>query len=272
MKIGIGIILYYPTNDEIKRAKNYSTIFSDVYVYDNTPEVNLYSYFNAQGINYYFNNRNDGMSVALNYICKQAIRDGYDFIITMDQDSIITNESLLQIQRYISNSDMSEIGIIAPTIIYNQLDKKEDISNKVETIDWTITSGSAINLSVYNNTDGFDENYFIDRLDYDYCFNLRKRNKKIIRLSWVYLYQELGEKYRGKSEHNAIRNYYMFRNRLYFYNKNIKGLVKYIILLLSITRHIYKILFYESNKKEKFKMLNKAFYDFLHKNMGQFKY
>jgi rhamnosyltransferase len=272
-RICIGIVLYHPSETEINRVKNYLEVFNDVYVYDNTPGGNCVKDFQLTGIHYIFANKNNGMSIALNSLCKSAINDGYDFIITMDQDSKISNKDLLQMQQYINNNEMKDIGIVAPTIIYDKhLEVKNiSINKKVESIEWTITSGSAMNLYIYKSTEGFDENYFIDRLDYDYCFALRQNNKKIIKLSWVYLFQELGEKVGKVNEHNSLRNYYMFRNRLYFYNKYQRGLVKYFILLLTITRHLARILLFQSKKREKLKMFIKAFIDYRQRKMGAFK-
>lgn len=276
MKICIGIILYYPSVDEINRIKNYLDVFEHVYVYDNTPDIEHKKQFHNSGIYYYFNSSNDGMSLALNFICNQAIYDGYDFIITMDQDSIISNDSLMQMQNFINTYSMKNIGIISPTIIYNQ---KQEVKMKVTDeiynyISWTITSGSAINLNIYRNTSGFDENYFIDRLDYDYCILIQKLGYKIIRINNVYLYQSLGEQRKGLfknlSTHNPIRHYYMVRNRLYFYLKKQDQSNKQMVIVILLTiKHFLSIILVENQKAQKIRMTIKGIKDYMKNNMGK---
>ncbi|SHG03402.1 glycosyltransferase [Ornithinibacillus halophilus] len=277
MKISIGVVLYYPSITEVNRVINFSKTFSDVYVYDNTPETSHEEYFNTPGIHYYFNASNDGLSVALNNICKNAINHGYNFIITMDQDSIISNESLFSIQEFIKNNDMEKVGIVAPAIIYDHNRVKEQplFERGFEYIEWTITSGSAVNLDVYKKTSGFDENYFIDRLDYDYCILLQKLNYYIIQLKGVYLYQSLGEQKKGilknYSTHNPLRHYYMFRNRLYFYFKK-QNITFYRLskLILAASKHLLQIIFIEEDKAKKIRMIMESFKDFINGKMGKY--
>ena len=271
MRVCIGVVLYYPNSEDIERLKNYYAIFEDIYVFDNTPDKIMKLAFPINKVHYYNNQRNEGVAFALNFICNQAINDGYDFMITLDQASIISNQDILEIKDFISNNNMDEIGIVAPTIIYDHKKKKKiKKNNKVSFIKWTITSGSAINLNLFKHTKGFDENYFIDRVDYDYCYLLKVNNKKIVRLSWVHLYQKLGDTVGNHSEHNEIRNYYIFRNRIYYYNKYKKGLLKHVLIFCGSFKQITKILIFEKDKRKKLRMCLKAFFDYKEGKMGKF--
>ncbi|MGZ0874784.1 glycosyltransferase [Priestia megaterium] len=279
MKFCSTVVLYYPTQEELEVINRYRQIFEHVYIYDNTDneqrKVNEEYFFNLDNTTYISDSQNNGLSKAFNVVCRMATSKGFSYICLFDQDSLIENKDLQKMMAYINRDNNKEVAVYAPEIIYshetNVQDIREDLPHGKE-VEWAITSGSFISLSIYERTEGFDENYFIDRLDYDYCYTVRKMGYKVIKICNTFLFQTLGEQNKkGFSNHSPIRHYYIFRNRLFFYKKmNPQSLqIKLKAFLLSL-RHIGRLIRFEDNKWKKIRMSMKGLSDYKRKRMGKY--
>jgi rhamnosyltransferase len=282
MKFCAGITLFYPTKNELESILNYIQVFEKIYVYDNTDNIekqktNSTYFTNNNKFEYFSYCENFGLSVALNKMCKNSIINSFDYICLFDQDSIINNTSLSNMISYISSTKDSSVGIYTPEIIYSSQSEMVVNKNSLKIeglkVKWAITSGSFLNLDIFKLTEGFDKNYFIDRLDYDYCVQLRDLGYKIIQIKNTFLFQQLGHENRFMgfkiSEHSALRHYYVFRNRLYFYlDKRFSFLNILIIIVLSIG-HLFTIII-ESDSISKFKILRQSIVDYSSGKMGKY--
>ncbi|UQZ33125.1 hypothetical protein C2I18_05870 [Paenibacillus sp. PK3_47] len=286
MNLCLGVVLYYPSQDNINNILLYSKFINKIYIYDNTEDSDLKNadlFSNNEFYCYMPQKRNMGMAKALNDLCNRAIKDGYDYIITMDQDSVFEHSNLNVLLEFILTNNLENVGIIAPKILYsnwksNTIEKElkaSNDSNENSIVDWVITSGSVMNLKAYLSTSGFDENYFIDRLDYDYCKQLNSLGFKVVVLNRSFLNQRLGEGTRNLfgvqySEHNTLRNYYIFRNRLYYSDKHLVGLKKFTFSFLGGLRQIFFIILFDKNKSEKIRMIIKAYQDYVKRRMNKY--
>ena len=96
---------------------------------------------------------------------------------------------------------------------------KEDIV--IDTVS-VMTSGNLLNLVAFKKTGKFNEKYFIDYVDHEYCFRLQRKGFCIKIFKGSVLLHKLGnmeiKKFLGSTvcftNHNYIRRYYMTRNRL----------------------------------------------------------
>ncbi len=207
-----------------------------------------------------------------------ALEKKMDFLCILDQDSMFSSNDIKKSKEYIIENFNKEIGMYVPEIIYSHKEQPFIQRNEIivsEECEWAISSGSFMSLKACKAVGKFDENYFIDRVDYDYCYELRKKHYKILMLRGVYLYQNLGteRKVLGKtySEHSAVRHYYMFRNRLYFYWKNRERESLWVVKITAKSiRHIVDVLLYESDKINKLIYLKKGLQDFCQRKMGKF--
>jgi rhamnosyltransferase len=267
VKFCCGVTLYNPSSDEIHNILKYSDSFDCVYVYDNTKTMNLnQKYFDKKNSFVYLSNGfNDGLPVAYNIMCKKAIDDGFDFIALVDQDSLFLKKDIQIIKNGINNNDFKDIAIFAPTVVYVKSETKNffrySYDTKLKEVSWVISSGSFLKLSIYKKTFGFDEYYFIDRVDFDYCMTLKKQNYRILKFGNAYIYHRLGDN--GSRTHNPLRHYYIFRNRMYYFlKKNRNAPFNYLFLFIKSLSHIARIIVFENNKFSKFKMLCIAIQDY----------
>lgn len=280
MKFCMGMTLFYPTLSELDAVFKYSQVFDRVYIFDNTDNIkkqesNYNHLINIENVVYISEANNFGLSISLNRMCKKAIFDNFDFIFLFDQDSNISNNDLIKINDYIECHVNTNVGIYAAKVIYDGKQEDINLDNELSELEvkWAITSGSYINLNIYKLTDGFDENYFIDGLDYDYCIQVEKLNFKIVEIQNVFLYQQLGEKdgflWLLIFEHGALRHYYIFRNRLYFHlNKHFSIKNIFLVFVCSI-KHLM-LVFLEQDSLKKLRMIKEGIKDYLKNKMGKY--
>lgn len=281
MNFCCGVTLYFPNEKELLLIKEYRDIFEKVYIFDNTDSDNRKKnemlFKDVDSIEYISNGNNQGLSYAFNQMCNYANEHSYDYICLLDQDSLFDSKNIEKMMNSIGNLKLFDVGIYFPEIRFEhkryKVTKELSLINFTE-VNWGITSGSFINLKIFKETKGFDINYFIDRLDYDYCLNILKLNYRLLVIKDVYLYQKLGQtkkffliKYH---QHNPLRHYYIFRNRLYFYLKNNSLSLK-IFLKVSILsfNQILRIILIENQKIEKIRMVKIAVKDYNSKKMGK---
>ena len=201
------------------------------------------------------NTKNLGIAYALNQIFFNAMELGYEWLITLDQDSICSDNLVEQLYGYVN---IPGVGVICPKIDYRNFPKKKHVSNaEYDYIEACMTSGSLTKVQAWKNVGGFDNWMFIDYVDNDFCMRLKTRNYKIIRANRVLMYHELGnttiKNFFGVKislfNHSEFRNYYYCRNSIYFikkYKNNI-SVKKYILILIYWE---LKKIFFEKNRKE----------------------
>lgn len=277
MKIAAMITLYNPSEDNIKNASEYLTFVDKIYLIDNSDVDNSKMFKKNKNIVYVPNMDNLGIARALNQAAELAIADKFDWLLTMDQDSVITHDVFDKLVEYIKTNDCKKVGIVSP---YHDVDTnypKEpvEVEDRIE----VMTSGNLLNLSIYKKIGGFKDWLFIDDVDIEYCFHLKREGYLIKRLNNVIMEHHLGNTVTYKffkkkfivSNHNAMRRYYMVRNVLYL-NDMYKDLFPdYCRFLTNVQKgQVRYILMFEKNKFKKLKMMYRGYKDYKKHIVGRF--
>ncbi len=278
MDISAGIVLFNPDINRLN--ENISSIVvqcEHLYLVDNGSSnietvKKMLKQFDDFNITLILNKKNMGIAKALNQITAKADDDGYKWILTLDQDSVAPNNI---IQEFLKYTNKRNVGIICPVISDRnkgiEIYRKEGIIEQEE----CITSGALLYIDAWKKIGGFDESMFIDGVDFDICYRLRKHNFKILCVQNVILLHELGRiKYCRflfwkvlVKNHSAFRKYYIARNTIYLARKKnscsekIRSVFKEIKLILIV-------LAYEDNKKEKIQRIICGIRDGLNMNIS----
>lgn len=264
-KIAAGIVLYNP---ELKRLQeNIGHIIDQVdqiVLFDNGSNniLNVQKLLLNWGekIVLIKNDSNIGIASALNRLCRWAFEQNYQYILTLDQDSVCPNGIIDKLLK-----DMKpNIAIAAPNIIYRNNETFYERKKGVESVEWVITSASLTDLSIWNIIGGFDEKLFIDGVDKDFCYRAREQGYRILKDFDIELLHELGNlscrKIFGRTiyvtNHSAVRKYYMVRNAFYLDKKHSSN-KRYAIVL----KNIFKTVIYEENKVSKIRAIYKGIID-----------
>lgn len=269
MKIAGMVTFYNPDLENVEKIKNYIKGLDILYVVDNSNKDNSKLLKDIKKCVYIPNMDNLGIAEALNIAAKRAIEDGYKWMLTMDQDSVMTFEILEELKKFVEKSDTERVGIVTPYhgIATNRQKKDVEVEERVE----VMTSGNLLNLDVYLKVGGFKSWLFIDSVDIEYCLNLRKNGYKVLRLNNLVMEHNLGDTKVHKilwkrficSNHNAIRRYYMVRNMLYVTNMYKKYFPGYCRFLRRVQRgQVRYIIMFEKDKIKKLKHMYKGYKDY----------
>lgn len=223
MKLAASVVLFNPDKSVISNILSYSEFVDFVFAIDNSECINnvvIAELRDIRNLTYVKNERNLGIAKALNQACIMAFEQGYDWILTMDQDSSF---DLKEIQRYreqfiqFANSD-KRIGLICPA------EKNATSFFSLTEPAFRITSGTWVNLSAFKSVNGFDEMLFIDEVDYDFSFKMYLAGYRLVGFDNIEMKHQLGIKRKvgflkiffkkERTIHNPFRLYYMVRNYL----------------------------------------------------------
>lgn len=266
MKLAGVVVWYNPTEDDKKNIDSYLEDLDILYIMDNSEKKT--SIEKNKKIKYVFNNENQGISKPLNEAAKMALKEGYCWLLTMDQDSKMNKDIFNEFANVLKATDTTNVGIISPWHDTKIKEEKpiERYTNPLE----VMTSGNFVNLNILNKLGYFDEKLFIDGVDIEYGLRLNKNGYKIVQMNNVSMEHNLGNieyhKFLGKefmcTNHNYLRQYYMARNYRYIRDKYIGMYPEYCKKLVKIKGLLFKIFMYENDKCRKYKYIFKGIKDY----------
>lgn len=207
------------------------------------------------------NSENLGIATALNQLCRQAQSLGCQWIITLDQDSVIQPGMLQEFSRY---THLARVAIICPRIEDRRLGRQHTrLTSGTEYISHAITAGNMVRLEAWQTVGGFTEQLFIDGVDFDFCLKLGEDGWQILRTNIVCLYQEMGH---GRKitlpfhhqmsvlNHSPQRLYYIARNYLWIGRRHHQRLH----WSLEVAKRLFIVLCFESQKWQKLRAMFKG--------------
>lgn len=270
-KIYAGIVSYNP---DIKRLKeNIEAIYrqvSKVLVFDNGSNniidlKKLVSTFN----NVYLlrSDRNIGIAAALNRLMQWGLDHEYTWMLSLDQDSVCKEDYVKRMLPYLSVE--KNLGIVAPVIVDRNVGiVGHNPNSNYSHVNTCITSGAFSKIDAWKIIGEYDESMFIDSVDFEFCYRMRKEGYEVIQVKNVHLLHEIGncEKRRflfwkiRVTGHSAFRKYYMARNNVYYPFKHHLWL-RFIRGNIRNVEMIGIVILYENNKKKKISSICKGWKD-----------
>ena len=267
IKIIAGIVLYNPDISRLK--ENIEAIISQVdklVLVDNGCQTDDYEQVSRdQRIVVLKHDKNLGIATALNTILRYANEHGYDWALTLDQDSVAPSNLVEVYKSVIPGKE--RLGMVCCKIHDRNftMQREESLPQEDEYIDQCITSASMVNVKAWQDVGGFDDQMFIDSVDFDFCIMLRKRGWKIFKTYKTQLLHEVGHSkvvmIFGKEylalNHSPFRYYYIVRNTIYEGRKH-----DFLFRsLLRVARAFWTVIKFEDMKSQKLKRMLKGFVD-----------
>jgi len=256
MKIAGVVVLYNPDYEIIENIKTYLPFLDCLYLLDNstskTSIIKLLTLIDK--VKYISLNGNKGIAKALKVATETAIKDGYKYLLTMDQDSKFPTKDFEYIKNYIKNNDISNVGLISINYSGSKLKVISEDKSYVEKTNLCITSGTFMVLDNYKKIDGFNEDLFIEMVDYDICCQFYEKDIDMILFRNIMLNHRIGEEqvlnfllFKIKRViHNGVRYYYKYRNWHYLKKTKSKKYLENMLTIkkrFGIARMIRRILF-----------------------------
>ena len=170
---------------------------------------------------------NRGIAAALNQGVHWAAEQGFQWVLTLDQDSLVADDLVAKLSAvYKSFPEKERIATIGPNYkdansgqLFLRINGEGPIWQEVKTV---ITSGSLISLAARATIGPFREEFFMDYVDLEYCLRARAHGFKVVLAREPLMQHTIGVatmhklpwKTTGTSNHSPARRYYMTRNHL----------------------------------------------------------
>ena len=255
-----GIVLYNPEADRLRdNIEAIRTQVDYVLLIDNGSSNKSYTGFikGYDNLAIITNVKNQGIAYALNQICGYAHTHNFNWVLTLDQDSVAT-PGMVETYKSIVDDTIGILGCWIHDRGY-QIDESWGIEHGTFETDWVITSAAFTNVKAWKDCGGFDNGMFIEWVDWDICEAMRKAGYKIMKTYKTKLVHELGHNTRlvmvrhhqmQVMNHKPIRYYYSVRNRIYMSKKYIH--INLLEQLKEIGFKLYTVERYEKNKFKNF--------------------
>lgn len=197
-----------------------------------------------------YSKENVGLGKAYNTIINKNI-SRFEYFVTFDQDTFILQNTIHTLLIIINAN--KEIGVLGPLFSRDNA----SVSNEGNLLykNSVIQSCAVFRSKVALNVGDFNEDYFIDSVDFEYCLRIIQNGYKVAMFDGVTIQHDLGEQKKSFGisyfSHNKLRNYYIARNHMDISKKYFTAF-PYFILKKNIffILHISKVIFLERDTEK----------------------
>lgn len=259
-KIGAILVLYYPDIETLYNVlDNLSNQVDEICIVDNSFVTHANLFVRYANIHYKPLYKNVGIAAAQNIGIFYFLEAGFDYVLLIDQDSILSINTVRQLyDAFVAlqscNYKIAAIGsrninrknglFYPPKSKEISVIRKETIGGGSDIIEYysIISSVSLIPINNFLLVGGMDESLFIDGVDHEWCWRAwHKANLRSFIVKDAYIYHQFGEgdkkiATRSVSIASPFRVYFQFRNYLWLCRRKytpffwkIKHLIKYMI-------------------------------------------
>lgn len=242
MKTGAIIVLYKPEiallSDVLKSCVDQ---VDGIFLVDNTPahlvdKASLASCLSlSDKLVYIALGDNMGIASAQNEGISLCRKSGYDKVLLLDQDSVLTPgmvKTLEDSYQYLSDKG-HKVGAVGPFVYSRQsgqvyeavVDKGEQVTSDIVAIKQLISSGSLISLTTLADIGGLEDRLFIDAVDFEWCWRAGKAGYEHFKVRNALIQHMFGDDERKvlgvkTSIPSAFRCYYLYRNYLWLLRRS----------------------------------------------------
>lgn len=208
--------------------------------------------------------KNLGFAGANNIGMKYAVNNGADYILLLNNDTIVDRNFL---DYLIKGFEISQdIGMVGGKIYYyNEPDKvwyaggefdklrakgkhyTVDDNCDYKIIDFITGCMQLISVKALKKVGYMNEKFFLYFEDVDYCFRFAKNDYKLLYCSNAKIYHKCGGSASYKS---PLSIFYSNRNRYLFINENFKGITSFVMKLIYYFELIIKLIIYKGERKK----------------------
>jgi len=241
VKVIAIVVAYFPDSKII--AETLQSIYkqvSQVLIIDNTPNgssvlQNLKLLREDNNIKLITLNQNTGIAHAQNVGIKKALENKADFVVLSDQDTFYPDNYIAKmLEAYSKIANKEKVAAIVPDfaelnrggerqgfVLFDSIFSKRIYPQSgCHEITQAIASGEIIPSEMFNYIGFMDEELFIDRVDFEWCWRARAKGYKIVGCADVVIEHFLGNVVKkvglkSYSIRSPIRDYYIIRNAIH---------------------------------------------------------
>lgn len=171
-------VLYNPDKIVIENIKKSINVVGRIILVDNSSQNNAMYFKDLHNIQYIPLKRNTGIACALNTGIKASTSK---FVLTMDQDSMISKEMITEYIKFLNNYDDNTIGALTPK--YDTDRHHEEKTKGYEAVKFSLQSGTLFKNTLFDQIGYFKETLFIEGVDHEYFLRMKKYGYKLIKIN-----------------------------------------------------------------------------------------
>jgi rhamnosyltransferase len=228
--------------------------------------------------------RNAGIAAALNAGLAYARQEGYSWLATFDQDSVVTPGMIAEMAAASrAHPHMDHIAILSP--LYADLGSGLVVRQRGRrgrdpmwrTLVTTMSSGNLVWIEAAFAAGGWEERLFIDYVDHEFCLRLRRLGWQIVEARCARLHHSLGlsavHRLMGVpvsvTNHSSARRYYISRNRVIMWRRYWRAEFRWCLLdFRGFLRETCGILLFEQDRLQKIAMTVRGMIDAFRSRKG----
>ncbi len=239
----------------------------------------------ADTVTLLFNPENLGVAAALNIGLRAAAAAGAEWALTLDQDSRVTPhlaETLAAALAALPPAERERTAVLAPELLApgGSLSAVRSVPSDAASreADTAVTSGCLVRLAAWQAVGGFDERLFIDYVDHDFCFRLRRAGWAVRTCGGARLLHAIGNatlvrrfgRTLSVNQHSPLRFYYIVRNGLLFW-RTYRGDSRFLRQdQLNTFKLLVKALLFDTRRCERLRLCWQAARDYRQGRFGRY--
>ena len=261
------MVLFNPDTTTLENIKSYEQIVNKVTLVDNSEEDNSPLFSDLSFVKYIPLRENTGIANALNVGINELSER---FILTMDQDSTISDALIKAYIDYLNTNDRADIGALTPQ--FNTDRNPASMKAGYEEVLLSMQSGTLFKRAVFEKIGMFDSRLFLDVVDWEFFLRMRTSGYKLIRVNAAVLDHRPASTREFKfglidlkyGVAPPVRYYYQARNLLWTARK-----YRSITLYKNLIMKWLKILLLFDDKKHYVKAFNQGIRDARANKLGR---
>jgi rhamnosyltransferase len=270
------IVTFNPEPSLYERVQSLRAQVREVLIIDNASAVEhtplLQRLESLPGVQVIRNSANLGIGAALNLGSRLAIQRGYRWIATFDQDSRVGPGFIAGMLRSRANHALRQnIALIAPHYREEASGFLHQARTTAESgiITTTMMSGNLVETDALRSVGFYNEDFFIDYVDHEFCLRLALYGFLVLRSPEV-LEHNLGRISRVRvagrllvtTNHSPLRRYYNARNRVLVYRAYYRSAPKWAAQdLKTFVIETVKIALFEQERRAKLGSIVRGVWD-----------
>jgi len=179
-KIALGFVVFNPASSLLERMELALSADWELFIYDNSPSDPTVRSFCAgrKNCHYFTSGKNVGLGYGMSVVSAQAYYNGHEALLFFDQDTNFTLTTLEFIKKF--HEIHASMADSYSSVVFNaktRANEAESLEFVCQDVLLSINSGSLYFLENVRKLGWFDESFFVDCVDYEFC--LRSRLAKL---------------------------------------------------------------------------------------------
>lgn len=258
------VTLYNPDLEEAARNINrYLNDIGKLLIWANSPVEDRDKFLDQltdrSKVEFVQSDKNAGVVKALNAALRRARAGGYEYLLSMDQDSTWNDFGDYLEKAMTVRANDESVTITGPYAVETE-EEAMSAPGGVMYLDYVIVSGALYDISMFDKTGDFAEVYFIDAADEEFCLRAGTYGFRHAVIGDSMLVHRFGERIEHKilgikivtHNYSSLRYYYSVRNHIWLIRSGYSPASRSLRLFgRYVIKTFIRALFFETDRKDK---------------------